>query len=188
GKQALVRFRCVTDAANHGEGLYLDDITPDPRYTGVVTSDTGSPDTAFTLAPLPTQPTWFQVRGRDGEGQPSPWSGRVLFSPNVAGVAAGAAPRVDRLAGIAPNPANPRADVRFTLSSGMPSAWRLDCFDASGRWMGRIAEGRDDGSGGDRSAAWSARDRAGRELPSGVYFIRLAHGAVRRTAKVAIVR
>jgi hypothetical protein len=188
GKQALVRFRCVTDAANHGEGLYLDDITPDPRYTGVQTSDTGSPDTFFAVTPLPTQPTWFQVRGRDGEGQPSNWSVRVLFSPNVAAVAAAAAPRLDGVAGIAPNPANPRADVRFSLSSGTPSAWRLDCFDASGRWMGRIAEGQDDGSGGDRRAAWSARDRAGRELPSGIYFIRLTHGAARRTAKVAIAR
>jgi hypothetical protein len=54
--------------------------------------------------------------------------------------------------------------------------------------MGRIAEGRDDGSGGDRRAAWSARDRAGRDLPSGIYFIRLVHGAARRTAKVAIAR
>jgi hypothetical protein len=95
---------------------------------------------------------------------------------------------VDRLAGIAPNPANPRADVRFSLSPGAPASWRLDCFDASGRWMGRIAEGRDDGSGGDRRAAWSARDRTGKDLPSGIYFIRLVHGAAQRTAKVAIAR
>jgi hypothetical protein len=189
GKQALLRFRCVTDAANHGEGLYLDDVTPDPRYTGVQLADTGSPDSESTLTPIPTQPTWLQVRGRDGEGQPSLWSERVLFSPAVASVAGADTPALhDALAGIAPNPANPRADVRFTLASGEPASWRLDCFDASGRWMGRIAEGRDDGSGGTRRAVWSGRDRSGRELSSGVYFLRLTHAGARRTAKVALVR
>jgi hypothetical protein len=54
--------------------------------------------------------------------------------------------------------------------------------------MGRIAEGRDDGSGGTRRAVWSGRDRSGRELSSGVYFLRLTHAGARRTAKVALVR
>jgi hypothetical protein len=188
GKQALVRFRCVTDAANHSEGLYLDDITPDPRYSGVQVTDTASPDTIAALQPIPTQPVWLQVRGWDGEGQPSTWSERVLFSPSVASVAADAAARADGVSGIVPNPANPSAEVRFTLAAGRPSAWRLDCFDASGRWMGRIAEGRDSGAGGALRAAFSGRDRAGRELPSGVYFLRLTHGAAFTGAKVALVR
>lgn len=188
GKQALLRFRCVTDAANHGEGLYLDDVT-DPRYTGVQVMDTASPDSESTLTPIPTQSTWFQVRGWDGEGQPSLWSERILFSPAIASVGGAGAPSFgDGLAGIAPNPANPRADVRFTLAAGAPASWRLDCFDASGRWMGRVAEGRDDGSGGSRRAVWTGRDRSGRELASGVYFLRLTHAATRRTAKVALVR
>jgi len=189
GKQALLRFRCVTDAANHGEGLYLDDVSPDPRYSGVQTTDTGSPDSVYALTPIPTQPAWFQARGRDGEGQNGYWSDRVLFSPSVAAVADDGAPvRFDGLSGIAPNPANPQADVRFVLAAGAPASWRLDCFDASGRWMGRVAEGRDSGSGGRRHALWSGRDRAGRELPSGVYFLRLAHAGALRTAKVALVR
>ena len=180
--------RCVTDAANHSEGLYLDDITPVPRYGGVQMTDTASPDTIAALQPIPTQPVWLQVRGWDGEGQPSYWSERVYFSPSVAGVAVVEAPRADRLSGIAPNPANPSAEVRFTLAAGRASVWRLDCFDVSGRWMGRVAEGRDLGAGGALRSAWSGKDRAGRDLPSGVYFLRLTHGAVMTNAKVALVR
>lgn len=189
GRQVLIRFRCVTDAAGTLEGLYLDDVAPAPRYSGIVETDTGSPDSVWAIHPLPTSPAWLQVRGRDGEGQPSLWSDRILFSPSVASVAEEAArPARDRVAGIAPNPANPRAEVRVTLAWGVPGRWRLDCFDASGRWVGLVAEGSDDGSGGPRRAAWSGRDRQGRELPSGIYFLRLSHGSSRTTAKAAIVR
>lgn len=189
GKQALVRLRCTTDAVGHLEGLYLDDIAPTPRYSGVEEVDTGSPDSVWAVVPLPTAPAWFQVRGRDAEAQTSFWSDRVLFSPSVASVAESAShPAWDRLAGIAPNPANPQADVRFTLAAGAPGRWRIDCFDASGRWIGRVAEGVDNGAGGPRRAAWSGRDREGRELPSGIYFLRLTHGAARSTVKAALVR
>jgi hypothetical protein len=189
GQQVRLRFRCVTDAVNHNEGLYLDDITPDPRYAGVQVQDTGDPDTVFALHPIPTQPTWVQVRGYDGEGQPSYWSDRVLFSPNVAAVLTSeGAGATDRLWGIAPNPANPRAAVRFALAAGAAPFWRLDCYDASGRWRGRIAEGRDGRSGGSRQAVWTGRDRDGGDLPSGVYFLRLTHGSARRTVKAALIR
>ncbi|MGE5179423.1 MAG: M14 family zinc carboxypeptidase [Bacteroidota bacterium] len=189
GKQALVRFRCVTDAVNHGEGLYLDDIAPDPRYGGVTEWETGSADTTAAIDPLPTQPTWFQVLGKDAEGQASPWSDRTLFTTTVstAPATAGVA-RADAIERIAPNPANPQAEVRFSLAAGAPGAWRIDAFDAAGRWVARVAAGRDDGAGGARRVSWAARDAAGRDLPSGVYFLRLQHGASRRSVKVTILR
>jgi len=189
GRQAMIRFRCVTDGAVHNEGLYLDDIQATARYAGVSVEDTESSDTSFVIQPVPTQPLWLQVRGVDAEGQPSAWSDRAHYSNTVAAVptAAGAV-WADRIHGIAPNPANPSATVRFTLASGPPSSWRVDCFDASGRWLARLAEARDGGSGGERTVLWNGRDRAGRDLPSGVYFIRLLHGGARRTAKVALIR
>jgi len=189
GRQALVRFRCVTDGQGHLEGLYLDDIGPTPRYTGVSMVDTGSPDSSFEVTPTPSAPTWLAARGVDGEGQPSPWSDRRLFQPGITSVADHGAPLVsDRITGVAPNPMNPRADVRFTLAAGAPGAYRIDCYDAGGRWVGRVAEGADDGRGGFRRVLWGGRDRAGRELPSGIYFLRLTHGSSRGTAKITLLR
>jgi len=190
GRQALVRFRCVTDGANHLEGLYLDDIAPTPRYIGVTAVDTGSPDTTFEVIPAPTTSTWFAARGVDAEAQPSPWSDRRLFQPSVTAVANDGAPHPsDRIVGIAPNPMNPGTQIRFTLAAGGPGRYRLDCFDAGGRWIGSVADGFDGGQGGSRQVSWSGRDRSGRELPSGIYFLRLTHGAARGiTAKITLLR
>jgi hypothetical protein len=189
GREVLLRFRCVTDASIHGEGLYLDDLAPVPRYSGVTVQDTGSPDSSFALSPPPMAPTWLAVRGVDGEGQPSAWSDRLLYEPDVTGVAVAAgAPAPDRIVRVSPNPSNPRAAVSFILASGAPGPYRIDCFDASGRWVGLVAAGVDDGRGGARRAAWTGADRAGRALPSGVYFLRLVHGRERRTSKVTLLR
>jgi hypothetical protein len=189
GRQALVRFRCVTDNQNHLEGLYLDDVAPTPRYVGVSAIDTGSPDSSFEVTPAPTTPTWLAARGVDAEGQPSPWSDRRLFQPSLTSVAeAGAAPASDRITGVVPNPMNPRTEVRFTLAAGAPGPYRLDCYDAGGRWVGRVTEGADAGRGGPMRFLWSGRDRSGRELPSGIYFLRLTHGSSRATAKVTLLR
>lgn len=189
GKQVLVRFRCVTDQASHLEGLYLDDLTPTPRYSGVVTADTGSPDSSYPVSPPPSDPIWLTVRGVDGEGQPSHWSDRVLLDPAVTAVAVAGGSRVaDGISGVAPNPMNPRADVRFTLAPGKPGPFYLDCFDAAGRWLARITEGMDTGGGGARRSSWDGRDRNGRDLPSGVYFLRLTHGSASRTAKITLLR
>ena len=51
-----------------------------------------------------------------------------------------------------------------------------------------MTEGVDDGRGGGRQAAWNGTDRAGNALPSGVYFLRLTHGAARRSSKVTLLR
>lgn len=189
GRQAMVRFRCVTDAQNYLEGLYLDDVGPTPRYTGVSAVDTGSPDSSFEVTPTPTAATWLAARGVDPEGQASPWSDRRLFQPSLTAVAEiGAAPVSDRITGIVPNPMNPRTEVRFTLASGGPGRYRLDCYDAGGRWVGLVTEGADNGRGGLMRILWSGRDRSGRELPSGIYFLRLTHGSSRGTAKITLLR
>ena len=188
-RQVLLRFRCVTDPLTHGEGLYIDDVTPTPRYSGVTVLDTGSPDTSFTLSPSPTAPVWLAVRGIDAEMQPSAWSDRVLYEPDVTGVAVSPGPAAtDRIARVAPNPTNPRATVSFVLAAGVPGAYRIDCFDASGRWLSLVTAGADDGRGGARQVTWNGTDRAGNALPSGIYFLRLTHGSSRRSSKVTLLR
>ena len=190
GKQALVRFRCATDASVHDEGLYVDDLAPTPRYADVTTEDTGSPDSTAPLLPPPLVPTWLQVRGVDAAGQAAAWSDRVLFDPAVTAVMGGLAdaPSATAFVTVAPNPLNPSATVRVTLPRGRSGPYRLDCFDVSGRLVARLAAGNDDGRGTVRSIAWDARDASGRPLASGIYVLRLACVDGAHHAKVALLR
>ncbi|HSQ60468.1 MAG TPA: M14 family zinc carboxypeptidase [Acidobacteriota bacterium] len=191
GKQALVRFRCVTDQSTHGEGLYLDDIAPTGRYVDASVTDTGSPGMETLYAPPPTEPGEYQVRAVDGEGHRGGWSDRAPYAPGVTAAddAAPAPPAVIGAAlAVAPNPFNPAATVRFRIGAGDAGPYRLRLYDLSGRLAGTIAEGDDDGSGRERVLRWEARDGAGRALGSGVYLLRLetVRGAVSR--KITLLR
>lgn len=189
GQQVLVRVRCATDAANFGQGLYLDDLNPTPRYLGVTISNTGSATPQYIVDPKPSSVVQFQVRAVDGEGQPGRWSDRALYEPDITAVADGDASRgSDRLWPNAPNPFNPRTRFRFRLAPGSPGPFRLSLFDVAGRQVATILAGRDTGSGGERSVEWIARDGAGRDLASGVYLVRLqtVRGSLER--KITLLR
>ena len=189
GKQVTVRFRCLTDGAVFGEGLYLDDLTPTARYTGITITDTGSAATNFLLTPAPSANASYQVRAIDGEGQAGRWGDRAAYTPGVTGVGVATIGRAgDGLWPNAPNPFNPRTKFRFRIAAGEPGGYRLAVYDVSGRLVAIVASGRDPGLGRDISMDWIARDTAGRELPSGVYLLRLetTHGSMER--KITLLR
>ena len=189
GTQTLVRFRCVTDATVFGEGLYLDDLSPLAHAAGVTVTDTASPDTTFSLQPA-DGPAHFQVRAVDAEGHRSRYTSRVFYDPTLTAVpvAASVPGGRDAVRGAAPNPFNPRTEVRFRLAAGRSGPFRLDLFDASGRWVARVAEGLDDGRGGERRVAWEARGHGGEPLGSGVYLLRLRTERGIATGKITLLR
>lgn len=188
GRQVLVRFRAVTDNTVHGEGLYLDNITPTARYVGTTVTDTGSPAMAYAVTPVPATTTSFQIRAVDGEGQRGLWCDRAVYDPTITGVETQAVLLRDWLGPNAPNPFNPRTRFRFRVGSGAPGPYRLEVFDVTGRLIGVADAGRDDGRGGVRAVDWTARDATGRDLPSGVYLLRLetVRGTVDR--KITLLR
>jgi carboxypeptidase T len=190
GRQVLVRFRCVTDVANAGEGLYLDDIAPTAFEGGIVDTDTGSPEERFALAP-PGAVTWFQARGVDAEGQRGTWSPRVPYVPGVSAVSDGsvtAPATADRIVSSAPNPFNPRTRIRFELGRGNPGRYRVTVHDAAGRLLAVLEEGSDSGEGVQRTAVWDGLDTGGRPAGSGVYVVRLASGRGSVSRKITLLR
>jgi hypothetical protein len=190
GRQVLVRFRCVTDVANAGEGLYLDDIVPTAFESGILDTDTGSPEERFGLA-APAAVTWFQVRGVDGEGQAGAWSPRVRYEPGVSAVdgpPAGPAASRDRIASNAPNPFNPRTRIRYELGRGRPGPYRIAVHDASGRLLVTLESGWDAGEGGERVAVWDGLDERGRPAGSGVYLVRLTSERGTTSRKLTLLR
>ncbi len=76
------------------------------------------------------------------------------------------------LLGAAPNPFNPRTEVRFVLTA--PGATRLDILDVRGRLVARLLDGQL--PAGSHRAAWDGVGRDGRGVASGVYLARLTAG------------
>ena len=113
--------------------------------------------------------------------------GRSLFTitaPDVA-TAVGEAPAAARLAlQAAPNPFNPRTEIRFTLTEAGPA--RLEILDVRGRRLARPVDG--ELPGGEHRVRWDGRDADGRPLPAGVYLARLTTASARQTLKLVLAR
>jgi FG-GAP repeat/FG-GAP-like repeat len=89
-----------------------------------------------------------------------------------------------RLSAPAPNPF--AVTTRFTATLARGSQYRMAVYDVVGREVAGLAEGM--GDGGSRAIAWDGRDQRGTELPSGVYFIRLAFDGYVETQKIVLTR
>jgi zinc carboxypeptidase/immune inhibitor InhA-like protein len=188
-EDVLLRFRCITDGATHGEGLYLDDVTPVGRESGISVVSTGSPDTTYILVSPPTGTTHYQVRSVDTEAQRGQWSARARLDIDPAAAAVPDAGASRDLLGLAsPNPFNPATRVPFRLGRGKPGTFSLRLFDVSGREVALLAAGWDEGLGSVRSARWDGRDRSGRPLSSGVYLLRLSTVRGTETRKATLLR
>jgi hypothetical protein len=83
-----------------------------------------------------------------------------------------------------PNPFNPVTTIAFALPEAGPA--RLAVYDVSGRLVAVLAEGVHEA--GEHEAVWNGRDAAGRQLGSGVYFVRLETAGFVSTRKMVMVK
>ncbi len=81
---------------------------------------------------------------------------------------------------ISPVPGSP---VRIRFSLGGTAAGSVEIVDGTGRTVRRFGSIR---PGVDRELVWNGRDDAGRLLPAGVYFCRLAAGSETRTGRLVL--
>ncbi len=91
---------------------------------------------------------------------------------------------VTALHGAAPNPFNPRTEIRWTLASAAHA--RVTVHDARGRLVHVLHDA--DLPAGRHAAAWNGTDQSGRRLGSGVYFARLESDGVASTTKLVLVK
>lgn len=82
------------------------------------------------------------------------------------------------------NPFDTETTLRYRLEQD--AVVRLTVHDATGRELAVLVDGLR--SAGEHAVDWSARDRAGRALPRGVYFARLAMGEMTDERKLVVVR
>jgi hypothetical protein len=136
-------------------------------------------DGTFCLESIPAGTYDLQVRVRDhlvGTAK------NVVVTDDVTGVAIdGTLPAITL--GVFPNPARSQARIEFAADD---AAWAtVAVFDARGRFLrGWSAHAPLDA---ERALVWDLRDAEGRDVPAGLYFIRLTTDSgsmVRRLARL----
>ena len=109
-------------------------------------------------------------------------SGDYLVSDMTS--AAGAVPASELRVRIYPNPFNPEVHVSFvTPERGMVTA---GVYDVGGRLVTTLWSGV--AQAGEHTLPWSGRDRHGRDVASGVYFLRVRTGRGEATTKMILLR
>jgi hypothetical protein len=109
----------------------------------------------------------------------------LLADVNFGSAVAATAPQAVRTGLHAyPNPANPRAVIRFEMPRAGKA--RLDIFDTRGRRVRTLIDGTV--SAGRTETAWNGTDEAGRSVATGVYHILLKTDAGVRRSRVTLVR
>jgi hypothetical protein len=84
----------------------------------------------------------------------------------------------------APNPFNPRTEIRFTL--GREAEVRVDILDVRGRRVGSLQPGVL--TAGAQALSWDGTDRDGRALSSGLYFAVVQAAGLQQTVKLTLAR
>ncbi|HET7497684.1 MAG TPA: FG-GAP-like repeat-containing protein, partial [Candidatus Eisenbacteria bacterium] len=101
------------------------------------------------------------------------------------GVAVGGTPPArPLLSQNAPNPFNPRTEIRFK----MPRAGhaRVTVFDAAGRRVATLLDGP--APAGERRVEWAGKDDAGHAAASGIYFYKLEADGVSLSRRMALLK
>ena len=96
----------------------------------------------------------------------------------------GGIPAATALAGVSPNPFNPKTTIAFDLAATARA--RVSVYDVRGALVRRLVDA--DLAPGRHEVAWDGRDTGDRAVPSGTYFARLEAGGVSQTRKLMLVR
>ena len=157
---------------------------------GEITDDSWQ-EVEFDLSAVADGQETVRVRWIMGTTDPIwQYSGWNIDDIEIRGLRTGGTPAPDtpavatRLHGAAPNPFNPRTDIRFTLARA--GEVRLAIHDTRGRLVAVLSE--EHLPMGTHTVTWDGTDAGGRRLGSGVYFARLVAGGVAQTSKVVLVK
>jgi len=119
----------------------------------------------------------FAARYHEGGG-----AGQILVGvDDLAGTPGAIAPTLKTF----PNPFNPRANLRYTLSSN--SVVSLRVYDVSGRLVRTVLDNQVE-LAGFHSVAWDGKDSAGKAVASGVYVVQLDSGQYVTTDKAVLLK
>jgi hypothetical protein len=135
----------------------------------------------------PLRPDWTHVYLADAEGRARP-GGRRLAADDSTGTPPQAAPRPVRIlvGQNVPNPFNPGTTIPFHLDGDRGAQVRLTIYDARGQLVRALLD--EHFPPGAYDARWNGTDAAGRDVPSGIYFVRAEAEGTSATRKAILLR
>jgi hypothetical protein len=160
--------------ANGSPGYQFDRVG---FVTGMADLDGNGLDEIFLAAPF-----------GDGPGNIIPDCGEiyVIYDDEHVPTQAGGGPPRARAASLTNYPNPFASQTTFSVRAPLGTEISLVVYDARGREVARpLVPGARSGS---TEVRWSARDEFGRELPSGVYFVKLRAGRETHARKIVVVR
>lgn len=101
----------------------------------------------------------------------------------AGGPAAAPAPRTVLLP-VGPNPSAGTLRLAYDLAAA--GQVRLGVYDVAGRLVAKVVDGTM--PAGSHAASWNGADRGGRQVASGVYFVRLEAAGASQTRRITVVR
>ena len=110
------------------------------------------------------------------------WSGGVAVT-GVEDVEGAGLPAVFRLHPASPNPFMDRTRLEFELPKATPA--RVALYDVAGRLVHVLADAPF--AAGRHEVAWDGRDRSGRAVSAGIYFLRMDAGPNRSHQKLVVM-
>jgi len=132
----------------------------------------------------PAGPWYYIVSAVDADGHAGGFSAPVEAWASASAVAGPALPAALAVAGIRPNPFNPRTAVAFDVPR--TGAVRVAIHDLRGRLVRLLVDTQL--AAGRHEAVWNGRDDAGRPAAAGVYLLRLRQGGDAVSAKLMLAK
>jgi aminopeptidase N len=115
------------------------------------------------------------------ELDPDDW---VLCAKTVGGASGVPEAAATALLGAAPNPFNPRTEIRWAQAAAGPVS--VAVHDAAGRRVRVLVD--EVRPGGEHAVAWDGRDEAGRRAAAGTYLVRLEAAGAADVRKITLVK
>jgi hypothetical protein len=189
GQDVLLRITYVTDGSVLEEGIYVDNLGPVPSYDSTQIVAAAHPSNTIDVT-IPEIATYsYRVRATDAEGDVGRWSNIVSMFLDPVTAVVETPTTYSYLSGNYPNPFNPSTLISFEVGSvdGASAGVEIEIFDLAGRSVRQLFN--ETLAPGHYREPFDGRNDHGRELPSGVYLVRLViDGQERGATKMTLLR
>jgi cathepsin L len=183
GGQVRLRWNASADADVHHHVVYRDTAAVFVPAPGLVVARVDHPALEMTESP-PPGPWYYVVSAVDAEGHAGGFSAQVETWGAASAAPGPVVPAALAVAGVRPNPFNPRTSVAFDVPR--EGDVRITIHDLRGRRVCVLVEASL--AAGRHETTWDGRDDAGRPAAAGVYLLRLRQGSDVVSAKLVLAK